>query len=379
MTYQEELEKFLEVLEQNQEIPSFFKESFLDFKLENQQVSGKKIGVIGDSFYSLYVKAYGMEPVWLSGGGYFAGEMVDMFPQISDPVAKSAMGLLLDEELKLTETLAGVLVVAKNDSYKKTIAYLKEMGIKVIQVEPIPYIREGLPFALFRQQVIALNDISQLILGVFRENLFKKELNLYQQAYELFAEDSFLALPTIVRDFFVHVFHTTAEKEQFCEELEEFLEDKTQEIPPHQVTVFGSPICLPNYKLYQVFQDIGITHFDNQCQSFPNYEEFDFTGGTVSLLKHAFEFQHKSAYIPATVGEMEKRVMPENSGGVVYYLLKGQTSEAYETDRLEEIALAQGVSYICVETDYTYTDSEQMKIRIEAFYEMLRAAQKVKA
>lgn len=375
MNYHEELENFLQVMGDEAGIPSYFKEEFLDYKRANSPCK-KKVGILGDPFYCLYVRAYGLQPVLLTGGSYLTGELSEMFPQISDPIAKSAIGLLLDPEQNYKEELAAVLVVAINDSYKKAIGYLKGMGVNVIQVEPIPYIREGVPFALYRQQLLALNDISKLVFGLFQESVFAKELRAYQQAYDIIAQDRFQALPGLVQAFFTHVLHNAYDKSQWCMEMESYLEGKSSEILPTEVILMGSHIHLPNYKIFKVFEDIGIKHFKNYCSPFPKYEEMDFSGGAMGLLKHCFAFQHKNAFVPGTVSQIERVELPDDTRGIVFYLLKGETSEAYMADRMEEIAIAQGVPFICVETDYTYTDLEQTKIRVEAFYEMLSALDK---
>lgn len=379
MKYQEELQSFIELIGDTPQLPTYFTTEFLDF-LQSEHGEGKaQVGIIGDNYYSLFVKAYGLKPVLLSGGSYFTGDNTDMFPQISDPVAKSALGLLLDPEYKLYETLAAVVVVALNDSYKKSIAYLKEMGITVIQVEPIPYIREGTPFALYKQQLSALNDISKVKFSLFSSSIFTKELQSYQRGYELLQEDACRALPTLVQAFFTHLLHNVWDKDEFCDQLEQYLEGRDTKIPPYQVTLLGSIISLPNRKVFQIFNDIGITHFDNRCDRLPNFGSLDLSGGGLSQMMQCFNFQHTNAFLPGTVAEVQDIILPRDSGGVIYYLLKGQTSEAYQAERLEELAIDQDVPYLCVETDYTYTDSEQMKIRIEAFYEMLSATAKKQA
>ncbi len=376
MTYTEELEHFISLVEEEVQVPTYFKGRYLDFKQETSPVAGKRIAVIGDNFYSLYVRAYGMQPLFLSGGSYLTGEYTEMFPQISDPVAKSAVGLLLDPAYNLSEVVDAVVVVALNDSYKKAIAYLKDLGMTVVQVEPIPYIREGKPFALYKQQLSAINDVSKLKLGLFQEGLFKKELQGYGKAYELMEEDSFQSLSTMTKSFFTYVLHTAWDKEEFCSELESFLEGRSETVPKSQITIMGSVIAAPNCKLFQVCRDIGINHMDNLCERLPNFGAMDTTGGAISLLGKAFTFQHKNAFLPGTIGELDTVTLPKNTGGILYYLLKGQTSEAYEAERMEELAIEQGVPFLCVETDYTMTDSEQMKIRVEAFFEMLSATEK---
>lgn len=374
MQYLKELEKFVEVMSKIHPVPSYFTGEFLDFKQEEHGKKLKKVGIIGDNFYSLYVRSYGLKPVLLNGGSYISGEYTEMFPQISDPVAKSVVGLFLDPELKLKEELDAVLVVAYNDSYKKTIAYLKDMGVPVIQIEPVPYIRQAKTFSLYKQQFLAINDISKVGYKLFNESLLKKEVRLYKRAYDLMEEDSFLSLPTMVQSFFIYVLHMVWDKEEFCNELEQYLADCKEEIIPCKLTVIGSHIYMPNYKLFKIFNDIGITHFKNECTGLPNYGNLDLTSG--SLIGNCLTFQNINAFNAGTISSVEKTELPNDTDGIVYYLLKGQTSQAYEAERMEELAIAQNIPFLCVETDYTYTDSEQMKIRVEAFNEMLTSRKK---
>lgn len=58
--------------------------------------------------------------------------------------------------------------------------------------------------------------------------------------------------------------------------------------------------------------------------------------------------------------------------GVIFHLLKGQLKYAYEAELVEKSAIQQGIPFICVETDYSDADHEQVKIRLEGFAELLR-------
>lgn len=55
MKYLEELEKFIEVMQEIHPVDRYFTEQFLDYKQEKQGEKLKKVGVIGDNFYSLYL------------------------------------------------------------------------------------------------------------------------------------------------------------------------------------------------------------------------------------------------------------------------------------------------------------------------------------
>ena len=57
--------------------------------------------------------------------------------------------------------------------------------------------------------------------------------------------------------------------------------------------------------------------------------------------------------------------------GVVYHVLKGQIEYDFELPRFEELFANHGIPVFRLETDYQYQDVEQLRIRMEAFSEML--------
>ena len=57
--------------------------------------------------------------------------------------------------------------------------------------------------------------------------------------------------------------------------------------------------------------------------------------------------------------------------GIVWHVLKGQIEYDFELPRVEALAAEYGVPVIRLETDYQYQDVEQLRIRMEAFSEML--------
>ena len=57
--------------------------------------------------------------------------------------------------------------------------------------------------------------------------------------------------------------------------------------------------------------------------------------------------------------------------GVVYHVLKGQIEYDFELERFEELFAELGIPVFRLETDYQYQDVEQLRIRMEAFSEML--------
>ena len=61
--------------------------------------------------------------------------------------------------------------------------------------------------------------------------------------------------------------------------------------------------------------------------------------------------------------------------GVVYCVLKGQIEYDFELEHLEMFCGERNIPVFRLETDYNQQDVEQLRIRMEAFSEMLRQRQ----
>ena len=65
------------------------------------------------------------------------------------------------------------------------------------------------------------------------------------------------------------------------------------------------------------------------------------------------------------------RELEYNIDGVIYHVLKGQIEYDFELFRYEDFFMSKGIPVFRLETDYNYNDIEQIRIRVEAFSEML--------
>ena len=72
------------------------------------------------------------------------------------------------------------------------------------------------------------------------------------------------------------------------------------------------------------------------------------------------------------LNSMEDRLRILPVDGIVYHVLKGQIEYDFELPEVERMAAEYGVPVFRLETDYQQQDVEQLRIRMEAFAEMLR-------
>lgn len=69
--------------------------------------------------------------------------------------------------------------------------------------------------------------------------------------------------------------------------------------------------------------------------------------------------------------QIVKLISEKGIDGIVYHVLKGQIEYDFELGRFEKIFEGMDIPVFRLETDYNYQDVEQLRIRLEAFSEVL--------
>lgn len=140
--------------------------------------------------------------------------------------------------------------------------------------------------------------------------------------------------------------------------------------------LIGSPIYFPNIKLPKILSDLGMTHYENRCsvRMPPDYSSVCQGNMSVSsMLKRIQEIHYEIVKSDPAMQIIDNGGSLERYQGVIYHVLKGQLNYAYEAERLEKAAIKKGIPFVCIETDYTNADVEQIRIRLEAFSELLKS------
>ena len=112
-------------------------------------------------------------------------------------------------------------------------------------------------------------------------------------------------------------------------------------------------------KLYSRSVDLGIWQGRERLMRRVS-ENFYRRDGSTSYAVNEAAYQHLNACLRQEAVE-----------GVVYHVLKGQIEYDFELERTEALLESYGIPLFRLETDYQYQDVEQLRIRMEAFSEML--------
>lgn len=136
------------------------------------------------------------------------------------------------------------------------------------------------------------------------------------------------------------------------------------------ILLIGSPVYFPNYKIPLLIEDAGLNiaaHCD--CCTMKDYLDIH----NVYTEKKIYFDDCSSAYVKdCTMFEKVKFIARENKiNGVIYHIIKGQIEYDFEMERYEQYFSEMNIPVFRLETDYNYNDIEQLRIRIEAFSEIL--------
>lgn len=145
--------------------------------------------------------------------------------------------------------------------------------------------------------------------------------------------------------------------------------------------LLGSPALFPNYKVPFLVSDSGLEISEAasylSMKSFVIYNGKELWGMRDRLIKNIaskwLAYDSSPAYIKndALFDYVSWFIKNEKIEGVIYHVLKGQIEYDFELERFENMLAEYGIPVFRLETDYQYQDVEQLRIRMEAFSEML--------
>ena len=142
----------------------------------------------------------------------------------------------------------------------------------------------------------------------------------------------------------------------------------------------GTPLSIPNWKIHQIVENIGGMIVCEEMCTGNRYSEHlvDENGKTIdemveNLTRRYLGNINCACFTPNTerVDDIIRLVKEYNIDGVIDVNLKFCTLYDTEGTIVEKALKEAKIPVLGIETDYTDSDSEQLKTRIGAFIEML--------
>jgi benzoyl-CoA reductase/2-hydroxyglutaryl-CoA dehydratase subunit BcrC/BadD/HgdB len=182
----------------------------------------------------------------------------------------------------------------------------------------------------------------------------------------------------------------TKKTEELCDDLEERVRQKMWACPPDtpRVMVTGTPMVWPdNWKLPNLVEESnpqGVLVVDELCSS--DRLLYDPVGVDEWTMDDMFNAVAERYLLTSTcpcftskdgnedrINWLLDKLKEFKVDGVIYYVVRGCMLYAMEYTRIKRILDHKNVPIYYLDTDYTREDVGQMKTRVEAFLEMLRA------
>ena len=319
-----------------------------------------------------------------------------LLPRDAEPVSRSACGWLLNPYMNLTEE-ALVVTTLCSDNRRKLVGLLRERGVKVAAADlpPLSNIQDA--------KEIWLESMSRLIEAMEKHTgrrlsysrlacAIKESQRVWESLLDF--RRALLAKPGCLPAALARIIEESVWYAEDREEWTRRLNLLTEKIrtlvsggylslgTSPWVLLTGSPVVFPNEKLPLLLEESGLYVADwvdaVSVQTQLSAGTPPHLGTVSGLLRQLMAsrlpqnisgtFAVNTGYIDTVRRHLE--TVPVD--GIVYHVLKGHIEADFELSRIEKLAEEYGLPLIRVETDYQQQDVEQLRIRMEAFGEMLR-------
>jgi benzoyl-CoA reductase/2-hydroxyglutaryl-CoA dehydratase subunit BcrC/BadD/HgdB len=378
---------------QIEELRYFMNTSYLYFDRKRIARRKPEVIVLGTSIPEELIYAAGVKPFWITGGSLGAVAWSDdLVPRDTDPVSRSMLGFLENDQFGLGQE-ALIIVPITCDSNRKIASLLRNTGKNVATVDIPPDREDPLTGIKWKKQMASLSEkltdhtghrvtrksLSESIRLVGTARKLMRDFNqVYEKREGLISGSGRMAV--------LNSYYHTADLKEWCSHLKKLNLEllKSQSAIPQKerdkprILLMGSPVYFPNYKIPFLIEEIGLTigaTLDVTTQKM--------YAGISARSKHAdplsaIALAHYRCDCSAAYPTNEMlyfsalwHLKHSKIEGVVFHVLKGQIEYDFELERFEQLFAKKDIPVFRLETDYQYQDVEQLRIRMEAFMEML--------
>ncbi|WP_102399573.1 2-hydroxyacyl-CoA dehydratase subunit D [Haloimpatiens massiliensis] len=368
---------------------NILKNTFTDFSENPNTYIGSYCVMVPDEL----IYAFGYTPMRLCSGHNVAAMLGDeLVPRDACPVIKASVGFQFMNILPIYKQCKAVILPLTCDGKKKSADILA----KKLPVIPLPIStnKSVKGFDDDYKNLIALTKSLSSLTGRKLSN--KKLIKAYKMIRE--AQDEVYLLTQLLAadhpllkgsQFFAIVnsynYANIEEWTMQLKKLNQILIRKKESIPiakRKKVRVFlaGSPIMFPNFKIPFLLEKLG-AHIvgDETCMSGRMlYDPVVPDNYSTDGILRALAARYISACTCPVFEQMDdamlklgERVKQTKAEGIIYHVLRGCTPYDFELSKVEKLAQKYNIPVLRIETDFSIEDLEQVKIRLEAFIEML--------
>ena len=379
------------------EITWFFREVDAFFGVEHLKEYHPKLIILGEDYPPELALSVCDHPFRLLGGSLETTHWSDaLLPRDADPVSRSACGYLLNEHFNLAEK-ATVILTLSNDNRRKLAGLLRSHGIDVIAVDLPPVCDTASSREAWAAEMLRAADEAAGRLGkklsyrrLFRAAEETARIRKLITSFRTLTLNSPGSMSPALRDLIAESVFYAQDRAEWLEHLTRLtgeIASRQQRYYPQPddrpwVITVGSPVLFPNEKLPMLLDASGLYLADRidtlavMAQKPPlKLGRFGKPEKAVRKMARTIPGSEVSGAWTVNRGllnSLEDKLRNLPVDGIVYHVLKGQIEYDFELPEAERLAAEYGVPVFRLETDYQQQDVEQLRIRMEAFAEMLR-------
>ena len=352
--------------------------------------------VLGNDIPAEIIYAVCDRPFYVLGGSLGTAHWADeLTPRDTDPFSRSSLGWLINPDFDVTEN-ALIVTAVSSDSRRKLISILQNAGRKVEAMDIPPMSATLNATNYYKDQLITLaekigkhtgkhltgRNLKNAVKKVARTHRFWQRFQSTAHMTGGFISDEAVILVKQCMYFTDSIDEWMIHVSRLIEELEELNRrfTLTQKDKPN-VIILGSPVVFPNYKVPQLIASAGMriaaVADSLSLEADLSVPRVKRTVSADKLLNQIVSNHLQAISTGARVNNeglysyflhLVKQLHPD---GIVCHILKGQIEYDFELPYIERAAEEAGIPVFRLETDYQYQDMEQLRIRMEAFGEML--------
>lgn len=369
---------------------------FVDMKDAARPRGVKTVGTYCVMVPQELVYAAGAMPVKLCSGSYTAFNIGDdITPRDACPLVKAVLGFETIGAMPLYQN-CGLMVVPITCDCKKKMAGMLAEHFPVINLHVPSSKAEDEDMEQYVKELYELADALSGYTGtaITYDRLSDAAALIAAAQYEL---SRFVALkkahPLLIRGShamaamnalsYTHIANWTRQMSALNRELMQRARKKQYAGRANQprILVTGSPIVFPNMKVPLLIEETGGALVgDETCMGERGmYDPLVVVDRSFDGIMRAMANRYTRPCTCPTFVDNRQRVFrirqmiaDHQVEGVIYHVLRGCLVYDYEYAILEEEMGKKGIPIIRLETDYNEEDVEQLRIRIEAFIELIK-------
>ncbi len=356
----------------------------------------KSIGTLCVMVPAELIYAAGARPVRLCSGSYTAYSIGDDYiPRDACPLVKAVMGFGKIRALPVFDNCS-LLIAPVTCDCKKKLAGVIDTVKNTVPIHIPPLKKDDADTTVFLKELYRLIPILEketgkqvtaksLAEGINMVGYAQREMSEFMKyrrhdpalmsgTQVMAVMNAYAYMPA---DLWARQMHRLNAEMKLRLEQGHFVSRKNQP----RILVTGSPIAFPNLKIPLLIEEMGgVLAADETCMGERGLSD------PVSVIDAGFDgmmraltFRYtKPCTCPVFVDNTQriyriKQLIKDNHiQGVIYHVLRGCLVYDYEYQLVEEAMGEMDIPIIRVESDYNEEDVEQLRVRIEAFIELIK-------